>query len=241
MSRIIERLGEHLGGRVRTSTGVTRLARTQEGYEVEIEGPEVMSADAVVLTVPSPAAAEILTHLAPQAAHQLRAIAHASVAVIALAYEPDALPLDGSTSGFLVPSWAGKTLSAATWWSLKWPHTGTSDRVIVRCFVGRTGSDPALALDNEALAHAAATDIQDVLGTAARPTASKVTRWLDGLPQYQVGHLGRLAAIEGTLATLPGVALAGADYRGSGIPDCIRQGTEAAERVLRTTSRAAVG
>jgi oxygen-dependent protoporphyrinogen oxidase len=46
-----------------------------------------------------------------------------------------------------------------------------------------------------------------------------------------VGHLERLAAIERRVAALPGLALAGAAYRGVGIPDCVRSGEAAADAV----------
>jgi oxygen-dependent protoporphyrinogen oxidase len=51
------------------------------------------------------------------------------------------------------------------------------------------------------------------------------------MPQYVLGHLDRLAAIEGALAEHPGLAVAGAAYRGVGIPDCIASGEAAAERL----------
>jgi oxygen-dependent protoporphyrinogen oxidase len=50
------------------------------------------------------------------------------------------------------------------------------------------------------------------------------------MPQYNLGHLERLAAIETRLAAHPGILLAGAALRGVGIPDCIASGEEAAER-----------
>jgi oxygen-dependent protoporphyrinogen oxidase len=52
------------------------------------------------------------------------------------------------------------------------------------------------------------------------------------MAQYGVGHLERLQRIESLLQQLPGVALAGNGYRGIGVPDCIRSGTEAASRAL---------
>ncbi len=66
----------------------------------------------------------------------------------------------------------------------------------------------------------------------AGPQSTLVTRWPDGMPQYDVGHLGRVAAAEEALgAEAPGVFLAGAPYGGIGIADCVRQGNEAADRV----------
>jgi oxygen-dependent protoporphyrinogen oxidase len=60
-----------------------------------------------------------------------------------------------------------------------------------------------------------------------------VTRWVDAFPQYAVGHRARLDSAERQLRrTLPSVALAGAGYRGIGIPACIQQGQDAAHRLL---------
>ncbi len=78
-------------------------------------------------------------------------------------------------------------------------------------------------------------DVQEVLGIGGPPKESRVTRWEIGLPQYAVGHLGLIASIEAALSEWPGLALAGASYRGTGLPDCIRQGHHAARRVLGAT------
>jgi oxygen-dependent protoporphyrinogen oxidase len=53
------------------------------------------------------------------------------------------------------------------------------------------------------------------------------------MPQYVLGHPGRLARIDEALAAHPGLAVAGAAYRGVGIPDCIASGELAAESVAR--------
>jgi oxygen-dependent protoporphyrinogen oxidase len=57
------------------------------------------------------------------------------------------------------------------------------------------------------------------------------------MPQYVLGHLGRLERIEAALAPHPGLAVAGAAYRGVGIPDCIASGEAAAESVARVLGR----
>ena len=52
------------------------------------------------------------------------------------------------------------------------------------------------------------------------------------MAQYGVGHLERLGRIEGLLQQLPGLTLAGNGYRGIGVPDCVRSGSEAANKAL---------
>ena len=53
------------------------------------------------------------------------------------------------------------------------------------------------------------------------------------MPNYAVHHLCRVEKIEATLKQkCPGIFLAGAGYRGVGLPDCVEQGTRAAEHIL---------
>jgi oxygen-dependent protoporphyrinogen oxidase len=75
-------------------------------------------------------------------------------------------------------------------------------------------------------------DLDAALAPSSAPRSVAVSRWNRGLPQYHVGHLDRLDQVEATLTRWPKIALAGASFRGSGIPDCIRQGHAAALRVL---------
>ena len=48
------------------------------------------------------------------------------------------------------------------------------------------------------------------------------------MPQYEVGHLGRVERIRATMASAPGVVLCGSALDGVGIADCVRQAGEAA-------------
>jgi oxygen-dependent protoporphyrinogen oxidase len=61
---------------------------------------------------------------------------------------------------------------------------------------------------------------------------ARVYRWERANPQYEVGHLERVEAMERLLAPYPGLFLTGSAYRGVGVPDCIHQGTQTAERLL---------
>ena len=79
-----------------------------------------------------------------------------------------------------------------------------------------------------------------MLGITARPSLTRIHRWQssDGMPQYVLGHPDRLERIKSYLAEHPGLALAGAAYRGVGIPDCIESGERAAGSVVRSPATA---
>ncbi|MEI2819198.1 MAG: FAD-dependent oxidoreductase [Marmoricola sp.] len=85
---------------------------------------------------------------------------------------------------------------------------------------------------DEELLQRALTDLADAVGISVRPTAWHVQRWIDGLPQYAVGHVERVASIRREVAALPGIAVCGAAYDGVGIAACVASGTTAATKVL---------
>jgi oxygen-dependent protoporphyrinogen oxidase len=73
-------------------------------------------------------------------------------------------------------------------------------------------------------------ELREILGIAAEPVFTRTYRWQQANPQYDVGHQERVAAIRALCPA--GLALAGGAYDGVGLPDCIRQGREAAAAVL---------
>ena len=194
-----------------------------------------LGADGVVLAAPAAATAGIVERAgAADAAALLRNLGHSSPVLTTLAFARADVehPLDGS--GFLVPRREGRFVTACSFATTKWSHLGTADAttVVLRASAGRYGDDRAIDLDDDALLAATLADLDDLLSLKGEATEVRISRWRDGFPQYEPGHLERVAAIEADVAHhLPGVAVAGASYRGLGIPACIRQGRQASGQV----------
>ena len=103
--------------------------------------------------------------------------------------------------------------------------------MLIRAFAGGALAPEMAGLEDERLVSIVRGEIAALLGENGAPHFVRVHR--HAMPQYAVGHLERVAAIDGRLADRhPGLALAGSAYRGIGISDCIRSGEAAAERVL---------
>ena len=220
---------------VRTDVEVSSIG--SEGARVTVvtrEGAE--SHDGVVLTNPPFASAELVRSMAPEAAEAMTNISYASLAVIALVYPPGAFEVPPDGSGFLVPTDAGLSISACTWYTTKWPHVNNDGRQVVRCVIGRAGDDPTISRSDEELVTAVHRDLQTTLQVSAPVLSERVTRWHRGIPQYSVGHLDLVDSIEDDLASAGPVVVAGAGYRGSGIPDCITQAGRAATRMVELTA-----
>jgi protoporphyrinogen/coproporphyrinogen III oxidase len=224
------------GVRIETGVPVTELRRTgPHGWRVGLGGRE-LAADAVVLAAPAPAAARLLAAESPAAAAGLSAVEYASMALVTMAFRRrDMLQLPLS-SGFLVPPVDGRTIKASTFSSHKWGWLAEAggDTFVLRTSVGRHGDTADLAWDDTDLVRLSREDLGEAVGLRAVPIAARVTRWGGGLPQYAVGHVGRVARIREEAGKLPGLALCGAVYDGVGVPACVGSGRRAAAEVLAT-------
>ena len=201
---------------------VHRLEPLGRGWRCTFADREVTTLR-VVLAVPANVAAGIL-HPAPDV---LTELVHTSAAVVVLAYPPRKL----DQTGVLVPRSEGRLMKAATVLSEKWPHLAGGP-LLVRVSAGRAGDPRSDDLDDAALVAQVTAEVADALGLDEPPLDHVVARWPHAMPRYRVGHRERLARLDASLAGRPGLALAGASYRGPGVPVCIREGTAAAGRVL---------
>ncbi len=205
-------------------------------YDVILQGGAALSVESLVLATPAFASAELLRPLTPIASGLLETIPYASTATIAMAYPASVIGGAVQGFGFVVPRIEQRDLIAATWTSLKWPHRAPGDQLMVRCYVGGVGRERILELDDQALVAKVKEELRAICGVTAEPTYVEINRWMKAMPQYLLGHLDRLEQIEAALSRYGGLVLTGAAYRGVGIPDCIRDGALAAERIMRYLS-----
>jgi len=233
MGRFAEQVTRRLGERgVKLVLGfdAQRLERRDAEWSVVTAGGARFTGGAMVLAVPPGPAAHLLEPHAATAAKRLGEIVSASVAMVCLAYRDEDVghALDGS--GFLVPRREGRLMTACSWASSKWPEVAGPGMVVFRVSSGRAGDRRALALPDEVLVARLHQELAAALQITGDPTARHVTRWIDGFPQYRPGHAELVADIEAGLPA--GLEVAGAAYRGVGIPACIGSGRDAARRAL---------
>ena len=232
MEELVTTLAARLpAGAVRLGTPAAAIALARDGWQVRLGDGTSLPADGVVLAGPAPRMATLLHAVDSALAVRLDGITYASSATVALAYPRAAVrhPLDGF--GFVVPRVEGRSTLACTFSSVKYPGRAPPGFALLRVFVGGALQGSLLAQEDGALRRLAHDEAAALLGITGEPVLSRVWRHRGTMPQYDVGHLDRIAAIEARLEALPGLALAGGAYRGVGIADCVRSGEAAAERL----------
>jgi protoporphyrinogen/coproporphyrinogen III oxidase len=204
-----------------------------KGYEVRLDHGQRLPAEALIVATPAYDAASLLKSIDRKLADELRSIPYASSVTVSLGFDKQGLdhPLDGY--GFVVPRVERRPLIAATWTSSKWDARAPEEAVLLRAYLGGAGREAVLDLADAELVQTVREEFRAILGIEQPPILARVYRWPRAMPQYEVGHLRRLEVIEELANRWPGLFFAGAGYRGVGLPDCIRDGMAAAEKVGR--------
>jgi len=231
MGALVEALARCLPeGVVRLRAPAGALAHDGATWRLRASG-EALIADALVLAAPAHAVAPLLAPLDAALGRLLGEIEYASSATVTLAYRRADVP-GARGFGFVVPAVEHRALIACTYASRKFPGRAPEGHELVRAFVGGALRPDLLARDDAALVEVVRGELRALAGVTAAPELVRVHRHRLAMPQYVVGHLERVAAIEARAAALPALSLAGAAYRGVGVPDCVRSGAAAADQVL---------
>ncbi|MGH2537173.1 MAG: protoporphyrinogen oxidase [Candidatus Promineifilaceae bacterium] len=220
------------GASLLTGVSVTAVYRTSTGYAVALSNGQTWPAEALVLTTPAFVTARLLADLDPTLAQAHAAIPYASVATISLAYAASDVPRPLDGYGYVIPRLDGTDVLACTWTSSKWAGRSPEGFALIRLYAGRYGLADVCQTSDAQLLDLAQAELRQTLGITAPPHLARLYRWPQGMPQYNLGHLSRLARVAARLGQHPGLFLAGAAYRGVGLPDCIQSGEEAAQNAL---------
>lgn len=216
-------------------TAVTELKKCEDGFQLAVSSKQLavnsVTASAIVLATPAFVNGRLLKTIDPEMANVLDDIPYASTALVNLAFDAGDLPsLDGY--GYVIPRVEGREALACTWSSLKWQHRAPSRKVLMRLYIGRYGQEDVTRYDDGRLLQIAQNELRQTLDIDAKPLFDRIVRFPKAMPQYNLGHLDRLAVINGRLAHHDGLYLAGAAFNGVGIPDCVASGEKAAVSVI---------
>jgi protoporphyrinogen/coproporphyrinogen III oxidase len=232
MQQLVEALAARLtASSVRTGQQVRAIQPIQDGWLVTA-GTQSDHFDALILAVPATAAAQLIEPFATGLATELSAIQYSSSVTVTLGYDQQVRQALPPGFGFLVPRTEATRMLACTFVHNKFPHRAPENRALIRCFLGGARDEQILSCPNDQILEIVRRELRQILGIQAEPLFARVYKWKGAMAQYSVGHLERLERIEQACRGIPGLFLAGNGYRGIGVPDCVRSGSEAAIKAL---------
>ena len=234
---LIRALTNKLGLALLTETSIIGISRQTGGsFELRLKshvGDESVSTRSLILATPTDVTGKLLSHLDSSFESLLTSIEYAAVAVISLGYYKKDVGHSLNGFGFLVPRSAGLRVLGSVWNSSLFPGRAPEDKALLTSFVGGTTDSPAANLNHEELVSLVHREVSAVLSIKNDPIFSNATIWPRALPQYNLGHGGRLAAVANACSRFPGLLLAGNYLRGPAIGSCVDQALTVAEEARK--------
>jgi protoporphyrinogen/coproporphyrinogen III oxidase len=214
---------------IRLAAEVRFISYGQEGWLVGTERG-VAQFDAVVMAAPVDVARWLLGPVDAEMAPLMEMDASSAV-VVGFGF-PDAAQFAVPPGfGFLVPPGSDSLLLACTFVDQKFDDRVPQGGRLVRAFFGGKAAERLMRCGNDETAVVARMELARILGPLPEPQITVVRRWPRSLPQYGVGHLERMKALEERVKALEGLWLLGNGYRGVGVPDLVRDARAAARQL----------
>lgn len=226
-------LAASLGNIVRIGSAVTSVSKsTGATYLVTCSDESELEADLVIMASPAFAAAEMLAGLNGGIAGTLRQIPYASMTVVCFGYSRGQIRRSLDGFGYLIPKKEGCNTLGTLWDSSMFEERAPEGKVLLRSMMGGACFPEYATLSDGEVVARVRKDLTVTMGIDTAPEFVRIFRHPQAIPQYTVGHGGRLQALEEALRAHPALILTGNSYRGIGLNDCVAASERAADEAL---------
>jgi protoporphyrinogen/coproporphyrinogen III oxidase len=232
---LVRALANNLGPALLTQTCVTGISIQNDGsFDIRLEShgrDESVSARSLILATPTDVTGALLSRLDSSFETLLSSIEYAPVAVVSLGYREKDVGHSLNGFGFLVPRSAGIRVLGSVWNSSLFPGRAPEGQALLTSFVGGATDSAAATLEPQELAALVHREISPLLSIESAPIFSNVTIWPRALPQCNLGHGDRLAAVAKACSRFPGLWLTGNYLQGPAVGSCVDHALAVAEQV----------
>jgi oxygen-dependent protoporphyrinogen oxidase len=242
LDELTSALGAKLGADLHLHARVRRLEqgagqgaeRGANGFQVAVDEDgqtRTLVARAVVLALPAHVATTLLAPFDAQASGILARIPYVPVTLVHLGYAASALARPVDAYGFFVPPSEPLRALGGIFPSQFFAGRAPAGFHLFSVRMGGARDPGALALPDSELVALADAELRRLLGLTAAPAFVHIVRHERALPQYTLGHMGRVAALEDCERRHPGLFFHGNAYHNAGVPELVGRSQQLAKRV----------
>ncbi|MBI1388111.1 MAG: protoporphyrinogen oxidase [bacterium] len=238
MDELPRAIAAELGDRLKLNARAAAVERTETGaYSIRMENGETLQCDTLIAAAPSYVLGDLLGPMLPRSAEYLKSIPYNKVVVSGLGYDRDNVENDCDGFGFLVPRNQPVRFLGSIWSSSLFPLRAPGGKLAFTVFMGGALDSGAYDLSDDDLRATLERDLRVTVGARGEAEKEIIARWEKAIPQYPVGHVERIDALEDELTSLPGLYLTGNFMRGVSVNDCIRTARETAQKAAKYLSQ----
>jgi len=221
-----------LQGEVWAGSPAVGLRSAGGGWEVELADGSTLSAEVVVSAIPAHRLTVLVRPFAPDLSGLLDQIPYSPMNVVCFGYRKERIAADLDGFGYLIPKKEGCNTLGTLWDSSIFPARAPEGHVLLRSMMGGATNPGAIEFSDSEVKDRTMKDLQRIMGLSAEPDFVRIFRHPLAIPQYTVGHAGRLQAMDGLLAPHAGLFVTGNAFYGIGLNDCVNAGNRTGEKVV---------
>ncbi|MGL4593469.1 MAG: protoporphyrinogen oxidase [Thermoguttaceae bacterium] len=238
LSFLCEKLASQLPpATIRLGCQVTKIVQNENGkwlisFSSDFSQSEAnVQFDAVILATPSYESASLLQESKPIIAEKFAQISHEGTAITTFGFDDRQIKQKIRGMGFVVPKIEKSPILAGSFSSLKYIHRAPAGKQLIRVFAGGARAPEFAEMPDERIVPILLAELKKVVKIEGEPLFTKTSHWPRTMPQYHVGHRELISDIQKECQSDTTLALAGNAFHGVGVPNCIRSGFDAAEKI----------
>jgi oxygen-dependent protoporphyrinogen oxidase len=234
LDELTSALAAHLGQDLRLGARLLAVEKVGDAYRVAVEErgqTQSLEARAVVMAVPAHVATGLLGRLDGEIAGTLAQIPYVPVTLVHLGYPASALARPVDAYGFFVPPSEPLRVLGGIFPSQFFHERAPEGFHLFSVRTGGARHPEAFSMPEAELVSLADGELRGLLGVTAAPSFVHIVRHEHALPQYTLGHMGRVASLEEGERRLPGLFFHGNAYHNAGVPELVSRSLKLAERV----------
>jgi len=233
METLTDGIARELDANIISEAKVERIEKDNGSWNIMLaDSKGTVTADIVILAIPSYAAADVIKEVDDILADLLRGIPYVAVNVINLGYDLAGLGHDLDGFGFLIPGEEKRKILGAIWSSSVFNGFAPDGKGSIRVMVGGSKNPDVADYDDSTTLLTVQRELKETMGIGVSPEFVNIIRHNRAIPQYIVGHGARLEKIDKRVDELKGLYLTGNSYRGIGVNDCTRNAEVLADRLI---------
>jgi oxygen-dependent protoporphyrinogen oxidase len=234
LDELTSALAGYLGRDLRLGACMMSVEQNAAGYRIAVEErgqTQSLEVAAVVMALPAHVATGVLGQLDGQIAGTLAQIPYVPVTLVHLGYPVSALSRPVDAYGFFVPPSEPLRVLGGIFPSQFFGRRAPEGFHLFSVRTGGARHPEAYTMTEAELVALADGELRGLLGLTASPSFVHIVRHERALPQYTLGHMGRLALLEEGERRHPGLFFHGNAYHNAGVPELVSRSAKLAERV----------
>lgn len=228
---LTDRLAEVLGESVQTNTEVSSIEKSGGKLIIKTNSGEKFF-DAVVISTPAEAAANLIESADANLSEKLKKIYYPPIAMVFFGIEKVRIDFDLDGFGFLVPGAEKRKILGTIWNSAVFANRAPAGYDLLTTFVGGARSPELFEKTDEELKEIVFDELKSILNLRGeKPFFAHVKRWRKAIPQYNLGYEKTEKAIENFSAQNKGLFFCSNFYKGISVGDCVKNAYKTADEI----------